>query len=165
MREKGFTLIEILFTVAILAIVMGTAVPALNETIRVNRLHQATEGLYQFLLEAKGQAIRQNQAVYLNSAVITDGRCVGYKIGSPCYCNVGGSCDKVFQDTDYPDVNFDTVSGLAGIPAFQPYGWAPGSWRFELWVTRAPGVALRRAWVTTTKTGIIIKRYTNANML
>ncbi|MBK8750830.1 MAG: prepilin-type N-terminal cleavage/methylation domain-containing protein [Candidatus Competibacteraceae bacterium] len=37
-RQRGFTLIELIITVAIVAIVLTIGVPAFQETIRQNRL-------------------------------------------------------------------------------------------------------------------------------
>ncbi len=162
MPTRGFTLVELMFTLVVVAILLGAAVPSIHKTILVNRLHHAAEDFRQFLLEAKSVAIQKNQPVYLNyGAWSSTEHCVGYRAGLTCYCTTAGSCDKVFTDRDYDGVSFYAGNGSSGVAAFQPYGWAPGKWTFKMQVG-SNGTYERRAWIVTNKMGVINLIYTDA---
>lgn len=59
----GFTLIELMVTVAILSIIVSMGVPALQGFIESSRLRSATHDLYSDLQLARLEAIRRNQRV------------------------------------------------------------------------------------------------------
>lgn len=62
-RRAGFTLIEIMVTVAVLAIVLAIAVPAFGTLIRSNRLTSNANELVAALQLARSEAVRQNSSV------------------------------------------------------------------------------------------------------
>ncbi len=60
-RQRGFTLVELMITVAIAAIVLTLAVPSLEWTINANRLSAAANELVNALQTARMEAIRRNR--------------------------------------------------------------------------------------------------------
>lgn len=60
---RGFTLIELMVAVAVLAILVSIGVPALQGFIESSRLRAATHDLYSDLQLARLEAIRRNQRV------------------------------------------------------------------------------------------------------
>jgi type IV fimbrial biogenesis protein FimT len=64
-RRNGFSVIELMVTVTIAAVVLGMAVPAFQETIRNNRTAAATNQLVAALTLARSEAVNRNVQVTL----------------------------------------------------------------------------------------------------
>lgn len=78
---KGFTLIEMMVTVAVLAIILGIGVPSFQTLIERNRVSTATNKLFSALTTARSEAIRLGQNVSLTPA--SAGWAAGWTIASP----------------------------------------------------------------------------------
>lgn len=63
---RGFTLIELMVTIGILAIIMALAAPSFTETINKRRLAAAASSIHLGLQRAKSEAIKQNMKVTLD---------------------------------------------------------------------------------------------------
>lgn len=89
-RERGFTLIELMITIAILGVGMALALPAFRETIRSNQVATASNAMIAAVNLARTEAIRSNRG------------------GILCASSTGSSCDGtnwnagilVFTDAD-----------------------------------------------------------------
>ena len=71
MRNSGFTLIELMVTIAVLAIIVGIAAPSISTQLANQRVKSTTATLANALKEAKAESIirRQNISVtYSNNA-------------------------------------------------------------------------------------------------
>jgi type IV fimbrial biogenesis protein FimT len=70
--ERGFTLIELVFTVAVLAILVTLAAPSLRDLVRDQRIKTATFEVYSSLTYARSEAIKRNASVTIVIASGTD---------------------------------------------------------------------------------------------
>lgn len=61
----GFTLVEMMVTIAVLAILLGIAVPSFTETLLGNKLASYANELSSSALLARGEAIKRNAVVTL----------------------------------------------------------------------------------------------------
>lgn len=63
LRGRGFTLIELMITVAVLAVSLGLAAPSFVQTMANYRVRSAAESMINGLNYARGEAVRRNSAV------------------------------------------------------------------------------------------------------
>ncbi|MFP5344533.1 MAG: GspH/FimT family pseudopilin, partial [Gammaproteobacteria bacterium] len=109
-KFKGFTLVELMVSVAVLAILLAIGIPAFQSTLDKRRLTGAAEQLYADLQFARSEAIRQNKrvTVYFNASTW----CYGMDVepssdcdcsSAPGNCTVGG-VQKVVSGTDFRNV-------------------------------------------------------------
>ena len=64
---KGFTLIELMVTIAVLAIIVTIAMPSFTEMMERQRLKNAVETFYSDLLFAKSEALKQSTDVTVSN--------------------------------------------------------------------------------------------------
>ena len=89
---RGLTLMELMVTVAIMAILMVVAVPSFNAFLARGRLSGAAEGLAQDLQLAKSEAIRGNTAVRVTFSM-GNAWCYGsVPFDSSCTCAPTSTC-------------------------------------------------------------------------
>ena len=62
-RSRGFTIIELMIAVVILAILSSIAAPAFREMIIASRVRSAASDLYESALRARSEAITRNAAI------------------------------------------------------------------------------------------------------
>lgn len=108
---QGFTLIEMMVTVAVLAIIVSIAAPSFNGFFDRYRVKRAADTLSAFLINAKSEAIKRNKNV---SAVITGSGtswCVGMTENATCDCTANNDCqidgaDRVMNSTSFKGVKW-----------------------------------------------------------
>lgn len=95
-KSAGFTLVEMIIIVAILAIMATIAAPSFNSLFDSSRVKRAAETTSAFLVNAKSQSIKLNR----NVAGIVSGSGTSWCIGmvemvdddTTCDCATAGSC-------------------------------------------------------------------------
>ena len=120
--QSGFTLIEVLITIAVLAILVSIAAPSFFETIERRKLEGAAEELYSYLQFARSESIKRatDVRVYFKNTSGTDW-CYGLKVDAACNCEVANSCEI---DGVSKMVNQDTHPGITMNGSSQPFsGW------------------------------------------
>lgn len=85
--QSGVTLVELMVTIAILAILAGVAAPSLSHLMMTNRLASQTNGIMAALTVARAEAIRRNQRVV---ACRYDGIAANGSVPATFSCDAGG---------------------------------------------------------------------------
>jgi len=106
---RGFTLIEMMISVAVLIVLVAIVAPSFNNFFDKYRVKRAADTFSSFLINSKSEAIKWNKSV---SAVITGTGatwCVGMTEAATCNCSTGGACqidgvDRVISSTAFKGV-------------------------------------------------------------
>jgi prepilin-type N-terminal cleavage/methylation domain-containing protein len=94
---SGLTLMELMVTVAILAILVALAMPSFNAFVAKGRLSGAAEALAQDLQLAKSEALRRNADVTISYGSVV--------AAAACNCTAANSCAlRRVDNTDYAGV-------------------------------------------------------------
>lgn len=104
-KNSGFTLIELMVAVMVLAIVMTFVVGSFGEMLERQHFQAAAENLYDNLLFARTESINRNTDVYI-TVKSGSGWCYGLDDTGSCDCSVANDCKvnnvtKVINGTDY----------------------------------------------------------------
>lgn len=88
----GFTLTELIITLAVAGIIVSMAVPSFNGAINRSRLKTAAEAFNADLQYAKAEAIKQNTSIRLVFTGSNATWCYGVTDQATCDCTVAASC-------------------------------------------------------------------------
>lgn len=102
---SGFTFIEVLITLGLVAVLAIASIPAFKSIIDSNRLKTASEHVYQALEFARTEAIKQRTDVHINFQTGSNW-CFGSRVNSSCNCAIPGSCTL----SSIPAANYANVS-------------------------------------------------------
>lgn len=136
--DSGFSLIELMVTVAVLAILVTTAVPAMQNFADKNRVIGASEAIYGQLQMARSEAVKQSADMVV---VFTGGTpwCMGFSrnTGTPCDCTLtdpeaADACSVVADGTNrvlkvVSGANFTGVTMGDGAPAAVTFNGVRGT--------------------------------------
>nr|WP_280818838.1 GspH/FimT family pseudopilin [Thiorhodococcus minor] len=113
-RQAGLTLLELITVVAILALLMGVAVPSMHEMLDRNRLKAAAQAVAEDLQWARSEAIKRNRPIALSLHPST--WCYGVTLASDLGCDCRGDQDapngcelKRVSGTDYPGIRLSAT--------------------------------------------------------
>ena len=72
MRHQGFTLIEMMVTVSILAILLGVAVPSFQSFVANQKVKSASYDLSMALVAARSEAVKRNADITIAPETVDD---------------------------------------------------------------------------------------------
>ena len=106
-KSRGFTLVELMITIAVLAIGSALAYPSFSSVLRSNRVATSTNNVIAAVNLARSEAIRNNRG------------------GGICPSNAGTQCDGVDWNVGYlaysdADASGGWSAGDTGIRFFEP---------------------------------------------
>ena len=110
--NSGFTLVEMVITLTVIAILAGIAVPSFTETLDRRRVSGAAEQLQSDLQYARSEALRRNANVVVSLKPAKDSTSTTWCYGistAACDCSTGTTCQL---DTVTKIVN---QSGFTGV--------------------------------------------------
>jgi len=84
--QQGFTLIEAMIVVAVIAVLLAVAVPSFSDFFEKNRLKRATEAVYGLITKARAEAVIRD--VDLSVSVDSGAWCAGYAVAADCDCTL-----------------------------------------------------------------------------
>ena len=94
--NKGFTVIELLIAVAVLAILMSLALPSYRTIIEKRQVTSGAEQFTAFLSAAQSESVKRNQFVAVNYNWNGGAWCLGMTAGDDdsvdCDCTTASSC-------------------------------------------------------------------------
>ncbi|MBQ0721330.1 MAG: prepilin-type N-terminal cleavage/methylation domain-containing protein [Gammaproteobacteria bacterium] len=174
LNQQGFTLIEAMIVVAIIAIVLSLAAPSFNDFFEKNRLKRAAEEVYGLVTKARAEGVIRDADMSI--AVDTGEWCVGYAATAGCDCTVGkdaaGACSVPVAGTNVLQVvnganfsgvtiaetfagigaSFDNVKGTAGTGRVS---LSAGDWDLDVVVSGMGRVMICSPAGSTTTMGYI----------
>jgi prepilin-type N-terminal cleavage/methylation domain-containing protein len=132
--NKGFTIIELMIVVGVLAILMSLALPSYRTLIEKRQVTSGAQQFAAFISSAKMEAVMRNQNVRLSRKVANDGSwCVGFASyaanaapDAACDCTIEvasdtGACAVKNLNNGLPelrvfdDVRFNAIAKLNGV--------------------------------------------------
>ena len=138
LTNRGFTLIELVIVMVIVAIGVALAVPSWTSLIEKRRLVSATEAVESFMNIAQSEAVKRNQEVTVSwiSTVADRGNfCLGFSAPpqtAPCDCNETidteddfcsvGSVPYRLTKVDFVDLDYNFIRML---PTTGDFGFDP----------------------------------------
>lgn len=124
-QVMGFTLIEALVTIAVIALIFGIAIPSYTNFINQKRVRMGTEDLYNYIKIA--QSTSQNKQINFYLSFRTGANwCYGLDDGADCDCTASNSCtvdgvETVINNNKYSGQDLSlSITGFSG-PANAPY--------------------------------------------
>ncbi|WP_178123577.1 GspH/FimT family pseudopilin [Pseudomonas sp. BN606] len=119
--EKGFTLVELMLALVVLAILIGIAVPSYQNIIASQRLRAAVSDLHSALVFARSEAIKRNRSITLSPS--EDDWGAGWRIPSPVTGQddilVRGKISGVSIDSSQDEVEFSASGRVTNAVEFE----------------------------------------------
>lgn len=146
--QLGFTLTELMTTVAVLAVLMGLAAPTFSDIALSSRLKDAANRLVSFAAVARSEAIKRNAVVTM--CMSADAASCASSGGWEQGWIMRTATEVLYKDTGTPSGY--KVNGSVGAINFDPVG--VGTTQATLTVCRhAPEVGSQERVVTVSATG------------
>lgn len=120
--SSGFSAVEMVVTMAVLAVLVGIAVPSFQDTLNKRRLIGAVEQLYGDLQFARNEVFGRNRSIHVTSNIQADGAwCHGIDDTAACNCTVANDCQvggmpKVTQGSDFKGVTLGSADTITFDP-------------------------------------------------
>ncbi len=107
-RSAGFTLLELMITISVLAILVGVGIPSFRDMMRRNRLVTQTNELIGALALARSEAVKRGLRVTICPANATQDACSDsgdWADGMIIFTDALGTVGTVDEDEDDPNNN------------------------------------------------------------
>lgn len=127
---SGFTLIELMLSIAVLAVLLALAIPAFTGQFQKQRHKGAAERLVSEIQFARSEAVGANDRVFVN---VQGGAawCIGVSDLEDCDCSSDGDCtvdgqERTTKASDFGGVTMDAVNdsiefeNVRGMPEGDP---------------------------------------------
>jgi type IV fimbrial biogenesis protein FimT len=110
--NAGFTLIELMIVIAIIAIIAALAVPSYQDMLERNRLKEAAESLASDMRFARTEAIKKSKDLRLTLIAAT--WCYGIDDdNTACNCGTAGDCAiKAVNGTQFQGITLDNNNSV-----------------------------------------------------
>lgn len=110
MRNRGFTLVELIMAVLIIVILVAIGGPSFSTTLDRLRVQKTAEFLEQLINTARSEALRRNTDIYLD--ITGNAFCLG--TSTPCTGNIRADSftTSVTVTPTITSLKFDNVRGL-----------------------------------------------------
>jgi type IV fimbrial biogenesis protein FimT len=112
-RFRGVTLIELMVTIVVLAILASMAIPSFTNMMERQRLINATEAIYSDLQNARSEAVKRSLEIV--ASIQGDCLTVADKLVSPTFV-LSNTCMTAFPTigmaTTRSSISFDRVRGI-----------------------------------------------------
>lgn len=106
LSARGFSLVELLVTLSVLAFLMMAGIPSLTQWTRNNQIRTVAESLVNGIAKARTEALRRNSAVRFSlvSSASSAGCTLASNSGSWIVSlqSPAGNCDEAVSDTSAP---------------------------------------------------------------
>ena len=124
----GFTLLELMITVAIVGALASMAVPSFQKLIERNRLKEAAESLKSDMQTARTEAIKLSQDIIVTRNTGNDGAwCYGYNTGSACDCSQTTTTAADYCDLKNVSGNYFSQTNLLSVSANTTFRFRRGT--------------------------------------
>ncbi|MBT8143443.1 MAG: GspH/FimT family pseudopilin [Gammaproteobacteria bacterium] len=100
-QQRGFTLVELLYTLAVAALIMGVGVPTFTQTMRNSSMTATTNSIVTAMHSARSEAIKRRGRVTV---------CPAELVGAEPACQADGTSLLVFANVA-DDASFDSANG------------------------------------------------------
>lgn len=134
-HARGFSLIELMIILALLAIFVGVAVPSFQQMIQSNRAQGAAEELLAQLQYARSEAVMRNQFVVVENLSGTNGQWSGE---IRIYASHDQTGNRAYTSSDTELRRHDGINSNGSINA-------NGDSRVQRWITFRPNGTLTLA--------------------
>lgn len=131
----GFTLIELMVVVAVLAILITVAAPGFRELVAGQRIKNASFDVFSSMVQARSEAITRNTTVTVTPAA--GGWADGWTV---TFVAANGTVTVVRRQDAYPNI---TITSLATSVGFNGMGRLTGAASFSLTATGASAANYR----------------------
>jgi len=150
--NSGMTLLEVIITMSILAILVGASAPYISDIMERQKLKAAGETIFADLRLAQSEAIKRNQTIFVDFKTSASDWCYGTNVGNSCDCGTPGQCqidniDKVVRGERFKGISLQKAkfAGNKSYTAFDPlkgFALADGVKNGSIWLKSSNGTQL-----------------------